>query len=271
VGPGYFHVLGIPILRGRDIQDSDARKAPKVAVVNETFAKKFLSHVDPLGHTIGGTKPEFMFTVVGVASDSKYTSVDEKAMPMAYVPYNQVESISDMQVELHTIGKPEALIPNVRTLLHDLDPNLPMQKPMTQRAQFDESFATARLFARLSIFFGVLAALLVATGLYGTLAYRVSRRTSEIGVRMALGAQRPQVLWMILRESLLVGSAGIVVGLPLAVGGAQLMSSMLFGLRPGDLPSFAIALVAIALVATGASLIPASPRSVSGPACGVAL
>ncbi len=145
----------------------------------------------------------------------------------------------------------------LRAVLRDLDPNVPMQKPITQRAQFEESFSQARLFARLAMFFGLLAALLVATGLYGTLAYRVTRRTSEIGVRMALGAQRPQVLWMILRESLVISAAGILAGVPLAVAGARLMRSMLFGLGPGDPLSFAGALLGISLVAIVASLIPA--------------
>jgi ABC-type antimicrobial peptide transport system permease subunit len=132
-----------------------------------------------------------------------------------------------------------------------------MQKPMTQRAQFDESFSQPRLFARLAMFFGLLAALLVATGLYGTLAYRVGRRTSEIGVRMALGAQRSQVLWMVLRESLVISVAGIAVGIPLAVAGAQLMRSMLFGVKPGDSISYLGALLGVTLVALAASAIPA--------------
>ena len=257
VGPDYLHTLGIPILRGRDILDSDTRNAPKVVVVNETFVKRFLSKGDPLGHTAGGAKPEKRFTIVGVAADSKYTSVDEKLRPVLYFPYSQRGSISDMQVELHTTGAPEALIPSVRAVLHGLDPNLPMQKPMTQRAQFDESFSQARLFARLSMFFGLLAALLVATGLYGTLAYRVNRRTSEIGVRMALGAQRAQVLWMILRESLLISVAGIAVGVPLAIASAQLMRSMLFGVVPGDSISYLAGLLGVTMVALIASAIPA--------------
>jgi len=257
VGPGYFHTLGIPILQGRDTLDSDRRNAPKVVVVNETFVKRFLSKTGPLGHTIGDSKPENRFTIVGVAADSKYTGVDEKPRPVAYFPYCQTSSISDMQVELHTGDNPEALIPGVRAVLHELDPNLPMQKPMTQRAQFDESFSQARLFARLAMFFGLLAALLVATGLYGTLAYRVSRRTSEIGVRMALGAQRSQVLWMVLRESLLISVAGASAGVPLAIAGAQLMRSMLFGVMPGDSLSFAGAMVGVTLVVLAASAIPA--------------
>ena len=257
VGPDYLHTLGIPILQGRDILDSDSRTAPKVVIVNETFVKHFFPKSDALGHTAGGVKPEQRFTIVGVAADSNYTSVDEKPRPMLYFPFSQRGSISDMQVELHTIGNPEALIPSVRAVLRELDPNLPMQKPMTQRAQFDESFSQARLFARLSMFFGLIAALLVATGLYGTLAYRVSRRTSEIGVRMALGAQRSHVLWMVLRESLLMSVAGIAVGVPLAVGGAQLMRSMLFGVSPGDVVSFACAVVGVTLVMLVASAIPA--------------
>jgi predicted permease len=257
VGPDYLHTLGIPILQGRDIRDSDNRTAPKVVVVNETFAKRFFAKGDSLGHSAGGVKPEQRFTIVGVAADSKYTSVDEKPRPMLYFPFWQRRSVSDMQVELHTSGDPEALIPSVRAVLHELDPNLPMQKPMTQRAQFDESFAQPRLFARLSMFFGLIAVLLVATGLYGTLAYRVSRRTSEIGVRMALGAQRSQVLWMVLRESLLISVAGVAVGVPLAIAGAQLMRSMLFGVLPGDSISYLSALVGVTLVALIASAIPA--------------
>lgn len=257
VGPDYLHTLGIPILEGRDILDSDSRTAPKVVVVNETFVKRFLSKSDSLGHTAGGVKSENRFTIVGVAADSKYTGVDEKPRPMLYFPFCQRSSVSDMQVELHTAGNPEALIPSVRAVLHDLDPNLPMQKPMTQRAQFDESFSQPRLFARLSMFFGLIAALLVATGLYGTLAYRVSRRTSEIGVRMALGAQRSEVLWLVLRESLLISVAGIAVGVPLAIAGAQLIRSMLFGVMPGDSMSFVGALLGVTLVALIASAIPA--------------
>jgi predicted permease len=257
VGPDYLHTLGIPILEGRDILDSDSRTAPKVVVVNETFVKRFLSKGDPLGHSAGGVKPENRFTIVGVAADSKYTGVDEKPRPMLYFPFWQRGSVSDMQVELHTTGNPESLIPSVRAVLHNLDPNLPMQKPMTQRAQFDESFSQPRLFARLAMFFGLLAALLVATGLYGTLAYRVSRRTSEIGVRMALGAQRIAVLWMVLRESLLISVAGVAAGVPLAIAGAQLMRSMLFGVMPGDSRSFVGALLGVTLVALISSAIPA--------------
>jgi len=265
VGPDFCHTLGIPILRGRDVTDADTRSAPKVVLVNETFSNRFFPKGDALGHSIttisstsvGKIKLENRFTVVGVIGDSKYKRVDEKSKPTLYFPFAQNTPIPNMQVELHTSGDPDALIPSVHAVLHGLDPNLPIQKPMTQRAQFDKSYSQARLFARLSIFFGVIAVLLVATGLYGTLAYRVARRTSEIGVRMALGAQRAQVLWLILRESLLVSGAAILAGVPVAIAGARLMRSMLFGVQPGDRISFLLALFGVILVALAASIIPA--------------
>jgi predicted permease len=265
-GSDFCHTLGIPILRGRDVTDADTRSAPKVVLVNETFSKRFFPKGDALGHSVGEqNKPENRFAIVGVIGDSKYKRVDEKTKPTLYFPYAQLNSVSNMQVELRTPGNPEALIPSVSAVLHDLDPNLPMQKPMTQRAQFDESYSQARLFARLSIFFVVIAVLLVTTGLYGTLAYRVGRRTSEIGVRMALGAQRSQVLWMVLRESLLISAAGIFIGTPLAFAGTRVMQSMLFGLGPTDALSFAAALLCVALVAIIAGLIPARRAATMDP------
>jgi len=257
VGPDFCHTLGIPILRGRDVTDADTRSAPKVVLVNETFSNRFFPKGDALGHSVGKNKPENRFTIVGVIGDSKYKRVDEKSKPTLYFPFAQNTPIPNMQVELRTHGNPEALIPSVHAVLHGLDPNLPIQKPMTQRAQFDKSYSQARLFARLSIFFGIIAVWLVATGLYGTLAYRVDRRTSEIGVRMALGAQHGQVLWLILRESLLVSGAAILAGVPVAIASARLMRSMLFGVQPGDMISFLLALFGVILVALAASIIPA--------------
>jgi len=257
VGPDFCQTLGIPILRGRDVTDADTRSAPKVVLVNETFSNRFFPKGDALGHSVGTNKSENSFTIVGVIADSKYKRVDEKSKPTLYFPFAQNTPIPNMQVELRTHGNTEALIPSVHAVLHGLDPNLPIQKPMTQRAQFDKSYSQARLFARLSIFFGVIAVLLVATGLYGTLAYRVDRRTSEIGVRMALGAQHGQVVWLILRESLLVSGAAILAGVPVAIAGARLMRSMLFGVQPGDMISFLLALFGVILVALTASIIPA--------------
>lgn len=268
VGAGYFSVLQIPLLLGRDVTDADSPTAPKVVMVNHTFAQRFLAGRNPIGHHVAfdgaqdpsSKKQPAQYTIVGVAADSRYRAVDEHSIPMAYFPYSQlggIEGIATMHFELRTSGNPMAVLPEVRSLVRDYGPDLPLLDPTTQQEEFDASFSQQRLMGRMSIFFALLASLLVATGLYGTLAYRVSRRTAEIGVRMALGAQRRQVLWMVLRESLLVGVAGLVVGLPLAIAGARLLRSTLFGLGPGDPFSFAAALAGIVLVTLIASLIPA--------------
>jgi len=259
VGPDYFHVLGTPLLLGRDFSDADSTSAPKVVIINQTFAKSYLPDRSPLGHyvTLRARPGEDHFVVVGVVADSRYTGVREEPVPMAYFPYTQILGIGTMHFELRTEGNPTALLPAVRRVVREAGPDLPLIQPMTQQQQFNESFSLERLLARLSMFFGLLAALLVATGLYGTLAYKVGRRTAEIGVRMALGAERRQVLWMVLRESLVLSLVGIVVGLPLAIAGARLLRSLLYGLQPGDPLTLAAALVGVTLVALSASLIPA--------------
>jgi ABC-type antimicrobial peptide transport system permease subunit len=150
-----------------------------------------------------------------------------------------------------------ALLPEVRRAMRDIDPNLPLERPETQRAQFEESISTERLLANLSIFFGLLAALLVAVGLYGTLSYRISRRTAEIGIRMALGANRKQILWMVVRESMFVGLAGLGLGLPFAFLLARALRSLLYGLSPADPITFVLALMGIGVIALAASVIPA--------------
>jgi len=256
VGPDYFHVLGTPVLLGRDFAASDTARAPRVAIVNQTLAQRYLAGRNPLGHQITrGDNPPC--TIVGVVADSKYTSVDEPPMPMAWFPYTQFDGISEVHVELRTSRDPASLLPEVRQAMLQFAPDLPLLQPMTQQEQFERSYAQGRLLARLSIFFGLLAALLVATGLYGTLAYAVSRRTVEVGIRMALGARRTQVLWMVLRASLMVSAAGVVIGLPLAIAGAKFLDSMLFGVKWGDPRFFAAAVGGLALVAFAASWIPA--------------
>ncbi len=263
VGPEYFHTLQIPMLLGRDITDADTATAPKVVVINQTFAERLLPGRNPIGHRIAfdgvthGERPPTQYTIVGLAANSKYRAVDEETRPMAYFPYTQVPGISTMHFELRTAGSPAALLPEVESAVRQFGPDLPLLEPMTQQEQFARSFVQQRLFSRLATFFGLLAALLVAIGLYGTLAYRVSRRTAEIGVRMALGAQRGAVLWMVLRECLVVTVAGVVIGLPLAIAGARVLRSTLYGLGPGDPLTFAAALAGMLLVTLIASLIPA--------------
>jgi len=162
-----------------------------------------------------------------------------------------------MQYELHTRGDPRMLLKEAAKVVHDTDPNLPLQKPTTQQAQFEETVSQERLVANLSVFFGGLAAFLVAIGLYGTISYGVSRRTMEIGVRMALGAQRREVLRMVLRESFSVAAGGLVIGIPASLAVATTLRSMLYGLTSSDPLTILVAFAGITMVTLAAAFFPA--------------
>ncbi|MFZ1011756.1 MAG: ABC transporter permease, partial [Terracidiphilus sp.] len=248
VGPDFFHTLGVPVLEGREFTDADTAMSPRVAIINEEFAKKFLPNRNPLGHTISPDSMDFPMTIAGVVGDHKYRSITEDPIPMAWFMYAQIPQVGGMSVELRVKGDPLAILPSAQKAVQELDPNLPLIKPMTQRAQFDEGIAQQLMFARLAEFFGVLAIVLVATGLYGTLAFRVNTRTAEIGVRMALGAQRGQVVWMIVRDSLLLSAVGIVLGAPLAMLVGRALGSSLYGVQPLDAMSYGVAVLGVACV-----------------------
>ena len=258
VGADFFHVMGTPILQGRDFTEADSATSLKVVIVNQTFVDRYLAGRQALGHHLGiDGEHGPAYTIIGVAQNSKYTTVREKDSAMAYFPYPQIPDVASMQVELRTTGNPAAFLPSVQRVIQDMGPDLAALQPMTQQAQFEASFSQEHLFARLALFFGLLAALLVATGLYGTLAYRVNRRSAEFGVRMALGASPRQVLWIIARESLMLSIAGVALGLPLAVAGARLLRSFFFGLAPEDPVALAAAVFATCAVVVVASVIPA--------------
>lgn len=270
VGPDFCHVLGIPLLLGRDFNDTDTRSSPYVVIVNQTFVKRYLPNTTAVGHTVSfGNHPGYQddkpYTIIGVTADSKYTSVREEGRPMAYFPYTQVKGNLSMQVELRTQGNPAAFLPEVRKAMNQFAPNLALLEPMTQEEQFSQSLSQDRLFARLALFFGILAGILVATGLYGIQAYKVVRRTSEIGIRMALGAQRSQVLWMVVRESLLLCAWGALIGLPVVFVEGRLLKSMLFGLPPADPLTIAAALLGLGAIAALASMVPARRASSLNP------
>jgi len=258
VGPEFFNTLGVPVLSGRDFADSDTAASPHVGIINEEFAKRFLPNRNPLGHTIGTDDGRYTMTIVGVVKDHKYRSIDEEPIPMAWYMYAQIPMVGPMHVEMRVHGAPLAILPSARKVVQEMDPNLPLIKPMTQRAQFDTTISRQVLFARLAGFFGLLAVVLVATGLYGTLAYRVSMRTAEIGVRMALGARRGQVVWMILKDSLVLTAAGVVMGVPLAMLVGRALASSLYGVKPMDAASYLAAVAAVATVALAASAVPAA-------------
>jgi predicted permease len=256
-GPDFFRTLGVPVLAGRDFVDSDTASSPHVGIINEQFAQRFLPNLNPLGHTIGSDDGRWTMTVIGVVKDHKYRSIDEEPIPMAWYEYAQIPMVGPMTVEMRVHGDPLAILPAARKALQQIDPNLPLIRPMTQRAQFETTISHQILFARLAGFFGFLAVVLVATGLYGALAYRVSMRTAEIGVRMAVGARRGQVVWMILKDSLVLTVAGVVMGVPLAMLVGHALTSSLYGVMPLDAVSYLVAVVGVATVALVASAVPA--------------
>jgi predicted permease len=257
VGPDFFHTLGVPVFAGRDFADSDTLTSPHVGIINELFAKRFLPNQDPLGHSIGTDDGKHKITIVGVVKDHKYRSIDEEPVPMAWYMYAQIPFTGKMHVELRIHGKPLAILPAARKAVQQMDPTLPLIEPTTQQAQYETTISQQLLFARLSGFFGLLAVLLVATGLYGTLAYRVNNRTVEIGVRMAVGAQRGQVVWMVLRDSLILIAIGVIMGVPLAFLIARALTSALYGVKPYDSLSYVVAVFGVAFVGVVASVIPA--------------
>ena len=255
VGPDFFHTMGIPVLQGRDISAEDTFNRHLVVVVNECFAREFLPN-GALGHHLDKGAE-----IVGVVANSKYRSVTESNMPTIYYPLAQTGMTGQVTVEIRTAGDPMAQLPSIRRAIQDLDPNLPLQNPMKQATQFEKSYVTPELFARLALGFGLLAVVLVSTGLYGTMVYRVQRRRGEIGIRMALGAVRGQVLRMILRESLLIAAIGFAAGLPLSLTVSHLLRSELYRLSSLDPVSFAGAMAITLLVVLGAAFVPADHAS----------
>lgn len=267
VGSDFFHTMGVPVLAGRDFNDSDTSRAPKVVIVNQTFAKRFLPGQSPVGRNIAylgmGIKSA---QIVGLVKDHKYEGATEPPMPMLWMPNSQYDGVGERHIEMRVAGDPLAILPAAQNAVRQIDPDLPLLQPMLQQQQFEQSISQQILFARLAECFGLLAVVLVATGIYGTLAYRVSRRTAEIGVRMALGAQRRQVMWMILRGSLWLTLLGVLVGVPLSILISRYLASALYQVKPFDALSYIAAVLLLAVVSLAASAIPAQRAARLDPA-----
>jgi predicted permease len=251
VGPDFFHTLGVPVVLGREFTDADNATSQKVAVVNELFEQHFLPNQNPLGHQVNG------MVIVGVVKNHKYRSMEEEPIPMAWWDYAQAPDEGEMNVEMRVRGDALAILPAVRKVVAQMDPDVPLIQPILQRKQFEQTISQQLMFGRLAEFFGLLAIVLVATGLYGTLAYRVNMRTAEIGVRMAVGARRGHVVWMILKDSLLLTVVGVVIGVPLAMMVGRALTSSLYGVKPLDAASYLLAVAGVAIVALAASAVPA--------------
>jgi len=260
VSPDYFKTMDVPILLGRDFRMTDGRGAPKVCIVNEKFARRFFKEGLAVGKHIGmggdpGTKLDI--EIVGVVRDTKYESMRDEVPQEVYRPYHQMEFVIGMFAYVRTARRPEQAFANIRRVVNGLDPDLPIFQMKTIETQMEESLITERLVATLSSGFGVLATLLAAIGLYGVMAYIVAQRTREIGVRIALGASGRDVIFLVMRDVILLTGIGIVVGLPAAALLTRLVTSQLYGIQPNDVRTIVAATMGIALVALLAGYLPA--------------
>jgi predicted permease len=267
VGPGYFATMGIPLLAGRLFTPQDTAGSPEVAVINETMARRYFPGVSPLGRRFGiGADPKHGadIEVIGIVKDAKYLSLRERPRAAAYYAYAQhIQYYYDLGVRYS--GDPRAIISEVRQAVREIDGRLPVVYESTLSEKVDNSLASQSLVADLSAFFALLAVFLACIGLYGLMSYAVARRRSEIGVRMALGATRSNVQWMVLRESLVLVAAGMGIGLAAGLAASQLVSKMLFGLRPADSRSAIGAAIALGIFTLIAGYLPARRAATVDP------
>jgi len=261
VGPGFFETMGVRIVLGRSIGAQDNETSPKLAVVSDAFARHYFPGQSPVGRRFGfGDKSPSEIEIVGVARNAKYSSLnsDYDTGTTVYIALLQKpETLWHSNYEVRTAGNPMNWAPAIRQAVQKLDKNVPLSRIKTQTEQIDETILNERLFAKLTSFFGLLALGLACVGLYGTMSYAVVRRTSEFGIRMALGAQKSRVLEMVLRESLLLVAVGIAMGLPVAFAATRLVKSFLFGLTPTDPLTLWGSTLLLAAVAAIAGYLPA--------------
>lgn len=263
VGPQFFETMGMRILLGRGIEWRDTNGERAAAVVNESWARAHFPGESPVGHRLstGGDRfdPQSAYEIVGVAEDAKYHSMRDAPPRTVYIGYPEKRARARrMCFVVRSAASPAALVTAVADAVHDVDPALPIYNVRTQRQQIEEAMGTERTLAGMSSFFGILALLLVAIGVYGTLAYSVTRRTGEIGIRMALGARRGAVVWMILRESLGASAFGLCAGLAAALALSGYAESLLFGVGARDGVTIAATVGILSAIAAVSALLPAS-------------
>lgn len=267
VTPRYFDVMRIAVLRGRGFTDDDRETAAKVAVVNQTFVRQFFGGADPIGKRVGlcssdpcGSPPRGMMEIVGMTEDAKYVDLREEKRPMLYVPFTQDEQ-NLREVEVRTAGAPAAVAATLHRELAGVDSRLAIVAMVELRTQVDASIVAERLIAKLSATFGLLALALAAVGLYGVIAYVTTQRTAEIGIRMALGADRGDVRRLVLRDTLTLVVVGVVIGIPAALAGARLLASQLYEVGPNDPLAVSLSLVTLSVAALVAGYLPARRAS----------
>ncbi len=267
VGPEYFRTLGVPLIAGREFRRADGAGAPKVAIVNEAFAKKFNLGRDAVGRRIGnrGDKEGLDTQIVGLVQNAKYSEVKREVPPLFFRPYRQDDRLGNITFYVRTSLDPEQFLPNVPKVVAKLDANLPVEDLRTMPQQIRQNVFLDRMISVLSAAFAGLATLLAAIGLYGVLAYTVSQRTREIGLRMALGAAPSRVRGMVLRQVGVMTIVGGVIGLTAAIWLGRLAQSLLFEMKGYDPVVLVSAAAALSVVALGAGFVPAHRASQVDP------
>lgn len=265
VGRTFFSVAEIPIIRGRAFGPQDTATSPSVAVVNQSLARKFFPNSDPIGRRFKDDEDKnhvkHFRTIIGICADTLYNSVREPVGPIHFDLYVDQKDFRGATLMVRSTRPPDALTADIRQVVRRIDPDLPMTSIRTQRQQIDANLQQERLFAALTAGFGLLALLLASVGVYGIMAYTVTQRTNEIGIRLALGAQRSQVRSMVLREAAWLALAGVAAGLAITLALVRLVKSMLYGLQPRDPASLAGAALLLLTIALLAGWIPAARAS----------
>jgi predicted permease len=268
VGPGYFKTMGIPLMMGREFTRADAFGTPKVAIVNQTFVKKFNLGDNALGKRFGvggGSGTKLDIEIVGVAQDAKYSDVKDAPPPQYFLPYRQEERLGYANFYIRTATPPEQMLSTIPALMRKLDASLPLSDVKTMETQVRENVAQDRVISTLSLAFALLATVLAAIGLYGVLAYTVAQRTREFGLRMALGADGGAVRGMVMKQVARMAIIGGVIGMALAVGIGRMAKSLLFEMEGHDPIVLTAAAFTLALVALGAGFLPALRASKIDP------
>jgi len=260
VSTGYFRTIGLRLLSGRDFRDTDRPDGEAVAIVNQSFSRHYFGRLPAVGRYIdlnGASAANGKAQIIGVVSDAKYATMRDAIPRQVFIPYQQTRFLFGMNGYVRTSLPPEQSFAAIRRAVRELDPALPVFALRTLEAQRNKSLGQERLLAALALAFGLAAALLTAVGLYGLLAYSVSRRTRELGLRMALGAQSGSVIWLVAREVLLLWAIGTAAALPLALSMGRLIENQLYGVKPADIWTILAATLSLAIVAALAVAIPA--------------
>jgi len=269
VGGSFFSTMSIPILAGRGLNDHDTETSPHVAVVNQALAQRFFPGVDPIGkrfRTSNDPKDAVEWIeIVGICANSHYQSLKEETPRTFYTPYRQAKEMADATYMVRSDLPAATLVPALRRAVQQVDANLPVRNIRTQQEQIDETMQQERMFATLTAGFGFLALVLACVGIYGIMAYTVSQRTNEFGIRLALGALRGQIRGMVLREAAWIAGAGVVLGTVATLLLARLVQAMLFGVKPYDPVSLAASSLLLLGLALLASFVPAQRATLIDP------